>query len=433
MLALFVLDKRIRQANSLALSQEGLSIHALRLIYAVVANINHEQEQFSTVEIPLVEMKSILQVAENNVYRDAKRAALELLNQTIMIGDDDNGWKAFQWASESVYTPAKKHPKGYSAITIRLHDNLRPYLLQLKTHFNSFPQRVLYETSSPHAFKLYQIIWFESMAATRSPIEFRLEELKKRLNVQKKYNRFAEFSRFLKSLLEQVNCLSAGMHVELEKVGKPVYAIKFLVRPVQSLDKVRTQEEEKLIADLRLLGYFDPLKALEEYGYERLAKALAKVNEIILEAKTKTKNPIQNPAGLLYSFLQRGFDIEDPQEQASSKQQPMIALIDQISREFEMALNDYCLALWLNLSEERQEEIKVQIISSANAVVAAQLGRSGWDSRIGESLIQRHIERHFAKDLPRHLKSIRVFALQTDYAKEDELEELIQVLEQTYG
>lgn len=427
-----MLDRRIRQANSLALSQEGLSIHALRLIYAVVAGLSPEQEQFATVEIPLVEMKSILQVAENNVYRDAKRVALELLNQTILIGDDDNGWKAFQWASESVYTPAKKHPKGYSAITIRLHENLKPYLLQLKSHFNSFPQRVLYETNSTHAFKLYQILWFESMAASRSAVEFKLSELKKRLNVQKKYSRFAEFNRFLKSLLEQVNALNSGMHVTAEKVGKPVYAIKFVIQPIEEVQRLKTEEEERLLKALKEFGYFNPENALNEYGFSRLSKAYEKVTEIIDEAKLHGKKPIQNPAGLLYSILQRGFDLEEA-EPAIPKQTELIGLIDRISQDFEAALNDYCYALWLSLSEADQAEIYRAIMANANAVVRNQIERTGWDSRLGQSLIQRHLERQFNKQLPSHLKEIRAFALQGNYGHDGHLDEAIEVLEHTYS
>ncbi|MCA9840423.1 MAG: replication initiation protein, partial [Trueperaceae bacterium] len=83
-----MLSRRIRQANTLAMSQEGLSMHALRLIYSVVAQLSPDQEQFARVEIPLTEMQGILQVNQKNVYRDAKKAALELLNQTILLGDD---------------------------------------------------------------------------------------------------------------------------------------------------------------------------------------------------------------------------------------------------------------------------------------------------------------------------------------------------------
>lgn len=426
-----MLAKRIRQANSLAMSQESLSLHGLRLIYSVVANLKVEQEDFDTVEIPLTEMQDILQVSQKNVYRDSKRAALELLNQTILLGDDENGWIAFQWASVSQYIPAKKHPQNISTIKIKLHEYLKPYLLQLKTHFNSFPQQVLYEVNSQYVFKLFQILWFESHSGKRSPLEFGVEEFRKRLNLDDKYAGFGSFKRYLLSLLDQLNASNLGIHVSLEKLGHPVTTLRFKIQVRNEVQELLNDSEKDLLEKLKKMGFFNPLEAIRQHGETHVSQCLKRAEEIIEEARNKT--PIKNPAALLQHLLSREIDVEilDVEEE-SDQQQDILELINSISLAFDQALLDYSQQLWKNFDIDEQQRIQADILARTNQVVSNQILKSGWMSRIGQTSILRYLEKDRAEKFAPELRSIRKFACLKGFNTSSHFEEAIVILEQTY-
>jgi hypothetical protein len=427
-----MLSRRIRQANTLAMSQEGLSMHALRLIYSVVAQLSPDQEQFARVEIPLTEMQGILQVNQKNVYRDAKKAALELLNQTILLGDDDNGWVAFQWASESRYIPAKRHPNGYSAIAIQLHENLKPFLLQLKSHFNSFPQHILYEFSSEAVFKFFQLIWFGSHSGKRRTIEYELTEFRKRLSIEQKYTDTSDFNKFLRTLLDQVNCSKLGLTVDVEKLGRPIHSLRFNVDLKEAPENIVSEAEKELITELKKLGFFQPLDAIGRYGIKHVEYCLGETYRIVREAKAKT--PIENPGALLHSLLKKEIEVElfEP-EQDASRQELLLELIDLISRDFEAEVEKQVFEIWAGLKPGKQREIEANILAKANRIIAAQIERSGWTSAIGRNSIRSYIRKTMTERLDACL-SIRKFALLQGYTYEKDLfEEAIVILEQTYG
>ena len=426
-----MLSRRIRQANTLAMSQEGLSMHALRLIYSVVAHLSPDQEQFARVEIPLTEMQEILQVNQKNVYRDAKKAALELLNQTILLGDDENGWVAFQWASESRYIPAKRHPNGYSAIAIQLHENLKPFLLQLKSHFNSFPQHVLYEFNSEAVFKFFQLIWFGSHSGKRKSIEYEIKEFRKRLNIEQKYTETSDFSKFLRTLLDQVNSSKLGLNVEVEKLGRPIHSLRFSVELKETPVEIANESERGLINELKKLGFFQPFDAIERYGIKHVEYCLGETYRIMREAKTKT--PIENPGALMHSLLKKEVEIElfEP-EQITSQQELLLELIDLISRDFEAEIEKQVSEIWINLNPEKQRMIEAEILAKANRVIVAQIERSGWTSAIGKNCIRSYIRKTMPERLEAFL-SIRRFALSQGYScDKDLLDEALLILEQTY-
>ena len=426
-----VASKRITQANSLAMSQESLSLGGLRLIYSVVANLRMDQEHFETVEIPLAEMQEILQVSQKSVYREAKRAALELLNQTILLGDDNNGWVAFQWASESRYIPAKNHPRKYSAIKIRLHENLKPFLLQLKSHFNSFPQQVLYEVNSQYVFKLFQILWFESHSGKRTVLEFEVEEFKKRLNLESKYAEFSAFRRQLDTLITQLNETKLGLKVQVEKVGRPVVMLRFHIHSEIEVQETLPDAERALILEMKRLGFHNPHDAIKSYGRPHVERSLAKTRQIMHEAKSGVQ--IENPAALLHHLLKKDYEEEIFEIPEDDTQEKVIQLVDEISTAFDLALRLRSQEVWELLNAEEKVLLQEEILTKANQVVAGQIEKLGWTSRIAQTSILRCLELNRAEVFGSELSSIRQFACGRGFNETPHFEQAIVILEQTYS
>jgi hypothetical protein len=124
-----------------------------------------------------------------------KGIAEKLLSRVVMIEDDKGNWEGFQWVSQCKYYIKAYSEIGQACIKIKLHENLRPMLLNLDKYFGSFNLLQIAPMPSVNSIRVFEILWFTSMRLIKTELFFWLDDFKKRLGLENKYLKFRDFRK----------------------------------------------------------------------------------------------------------------------------------------------------------------------------------------------------------------------------------------------
>jgi len=182
--------------------------------------------------------------------------------------------------------------KGKGTIDIRLDEDLREYLLQLKDNFTSIKVNDLFNLSSTYAMRIYELLVQYRRIGERT---IELSELRKMLNIPPdQYQRFQHFdTRILKKAQYEINT-KTELAFSYEKIRKnrSIYSIKFVFAKKKAIknNKRLTERHATLVDELAFYGVTDT-KANELINTDS-----AKVQEALDSIKTQNST-INNPAG----------------------------------------------------------------------------------------------------------------------------------------
>ncbi len=142
-------ENYVVMSNDLIKGKSNLSLNELKLLRMTIMQIMKEDTDFLTYQVSIVELaKSLgisrqnlyvevmemcsLGISRQNLYVEVMEMCKHLMQEIVFIGDGNpkHKWEMFQWCSRCKYDDG--------IITIRLHDDLKPYLLELKKHYTQY-------------------------------------------------------------------------------------------------------------------------------------------------------------------------------------------------------------------------------------------------------------------------------------------------------
>lgn len=198
-------DYNVVQANELIRSkQDDLTLLEAKIVRLAISQILKDDNEFNTYRCDIVEFAEFLGVSKDNIYRDAQNIGRSLLKKVIRIktGTDKNGkdnYKLFQWVSFFEYKDG--------IITIKLHDNLKPYLIGLDKLFTQYQYSQILSLPTTNAIRLYELlVSFVNMTFYEMPeilpngsnlekgeFAFSIDYLRKYFNCEDKYPNAGDF------------------------------------------------------------------------------------------------------------------------------------------------------------------------------------------------------------------------------------------------
>jgi plasmid replication initiation protein len=421
---LFDIEKsRVTQANSLARAVQQMDILEKRLLAIGISRLRWEQADFTTIEMPMSELKDVLGRKNKNIYKMVQNAARGLLKRTVYIEDEDGGWTEFQWVSEAKYIPAKKRPDKTSVIRLRLHDNLKPYLLQLKDNYNSMPISEIIYMSSFSSLRLFEILFHDSFRGKKAVLSYELDDLKKRLGIAEgSYESFKDFRYILEKAQEDVEKhTSLCFAFKGIKQGLFIKQVQFAVRPnpkykappapsEKSLpgDKDLDADEEALVAALLKAGYRqDARKLIQEFGYERVYGNFQLARKSIMEGQAGG-NPIKNPGGFIYDMIKKDIATTPGKEK---RHVDVDDLARQLADTFHQERNTHLQTLWEALNPEEQAEIHETMREKLTFHSKQLLEEANWEGLIYESSRNPFVIEKCKDRLPEHLRNVTTYML----------------------
>lgn len=215
----------------------------------MISQISPYDEDFKLYEFSIQEFCRVCGIDESSGgnYQDLKEAVKEIADKSLWITIEEDEETLLRWI-EKPYINKKN-----GVIKIRLDNDMKPFLLQLRQDFTSYELLWTLHFKSKYTIRLYELIksiHFHDI----NPYErvYPLEELKRLLGAEtyKTYQAFKE--RALNRAVREINEYSdKNVSYEAIKSGRAVSRIKFTVTSKDSLEaaKIRSDIEKELGLD----------------------------------------------------------------------------------------------------------------------------------------------------------------------------------------
>ena len=185
----------VTQANALAMSAQKMTLQEKRLLLLLISQIRMTDSNLKTYRIFVSEVVDYLEIKSNDVYATLQNVCDKLMSRVLTVKEDDGSWEKFQWVSKCKYIVKEKSSYKKSYLEMRIHEDLQPLLLNLKTRFGSIPLRQIAIMRSVNSIRLLEILYFQSHNVNIKEFYFDLKDLKKRLGLEGMYKNFAFFRR----------------------------------------------------------------------------------------------------------------------------------------------------------------------------------------------------------------------------------------------
>jgi len=183
----------ITQANPLALSRQEMGILSKRLLVLALSDVTRNDLDLEPIRITAWEYAQLFNITGKSIYSRIEESARELLEQTVQIKEPNGDWVMFQWVSEARYENGRDNKEQMACIELKIHEKLKPYLLQLRRDFSIIPTEQLLSFESFNSMRLFEVLYTASYAGERASLTFDVDDLKLRLGLDGKYERFKDF------------------------------------------------------------------------------------------------------------------------------------------------------------------------------------------------------------------------------------------------
>ena len=162
-------DYYVVTANDLIKGRQKMSLREAQLLYIAMAQVVKEDKDFKTYTTTVPELAAFMGIDPNSLYRDLKDICKSLLQRVVEIqvgGENARGrkkWQIFQWVNSARYDDG--------VLTLRLSDDIKPFLIDLVSHYSQSLLGPLCTFSSYYATRLYQLIVCEHNENPNRPKE----------------------------------------------------------------------------------------------------------------------------------------------------------------------------------------------------------------------------------------------------------------------
>lgn len=161
------------------------------LIHFFIGKIRVDDEAFKTYDLPIAKILTMTEMSPEGAYHKIRTTAQNLMKKVFTFEEILEGkqiQKTFAWFSFIQYV------KGSGEIQVRFDPGLKPYLLQLKSNFTTYPLEYVL-AMRPNSLRVYE---FLKMASTfKHEKYFDLQEFKGQLQIaeMKGYKQYSDIKR----------------------------------------------------------------------------------------------------------------------------------------------------------------------------------------------------------------------------------------------
>ena len=261
----------IKQDYQLVNAKYKLNTSELKFILCAITQINADDEEFKEYEIKVSELEKTLRSEQNSTR--LKQFAKKLMSKPLEVASS-NGWTVFNWFSKIQYNETQLK------FTVRIDEDLKPYLLSLKKRFIQYNLKYILPLTSNYSIRIYQLLKEYEKLNKRY---FNVEELQEILQVppsyKKKYNDFKKKVLQIaeKELLEHCDIYFT---FEEEKEGRKVSRLIFRIYPNPKNHREKAKEIKETLSQYENLTKQYKGKILYYNGCDNI------IQEVLKEKKT---------------------------------------------------------------------------------------------------------------------------------------------------
>ena len=233
-------------ANDIIRGKQSMTLQEARLIRLLITQVAQGDTDYQTYSCRIVDLAEFLGVPKNNIYRDIPDICKGLMQNVVYIGTGNkrSPWRMFHWVSLAEYD-------GAGTITLRLSDEIKPYVLELEKWFTRYPLGNILAMRSYYSIRLYELIKCQDGVgrAEKDFIDFDIEELRQACGCEGKYKQIVELKKWV--IAPAVNEINENtdiwVEVEYLKTGRRITDIRFHVH-----DKPKKRKKKQLPGQMEL-------------------------------------------------------------------------------------------------------------------------------------------------------------------------------------
>lgn len=208
-----------------------------KLVAFIISKIEPEDTDFKEIEFNILDFCDVCKMQSTGMYDHLKKVLKTLRDKSIWITrEDENGnevEETFSWLSKVTMK------KQSGIIVLRMSDDLRPYLLELKENFTS------YRFEEVMNFQSKYTAWIYDNLISRLGIgdwTVSLDEIRRQTNTKYEFKYIR--SRIIEPSLTEINKYTS-LHVDYIKIkkGRSIDKVKFIICS-KNIDKNKVIEVE---------------------------------------------------------------------------------------------------------------------------------------------------------------------------------------------
>ena len=190
-------------ANDIIKGKQSMTLQTARLIRLLVTQIAEKDKDLKTYTCRITDLAKFFNIDSSNLYKEIFKICECALDSKVYIGTGNpkHPWEMFHWISMASYD-------GKGTITLRLSDEIKPYVLELEKWFTQYKLKDILGFNSYYAIRLYEIIQCVDgeTSHSQSELEFEVEELRQYFDCEKKYAAFKDFrKRVIEVAVREIN------------------------------------------------------------------------------------------------------------------------------------------------------------------------------------------------------------------------------------
>jgi plasmid replication initiation protein len=234
-------NRTVIKANDLIQkSRFNLSLQQQKIVLYLISQISAYDEEFKLYEFSINEFCKVCGIDDTSGknYTDLKQAIKDIADKSLWIKIEDEE-TLLRWIEKPYIN------RNSGTIKIRLDEDMKPYLLQLKENFTQYELLWTLHFRSKYTIRLYELIksihFHELKPYTR---EYKLEDLRRLLGAEN-YTTYQTFkARVLNPAVNEINAYS-DKNIEYEpiKQGKAVVKIQFTISTKEALERIKLQSD----------------------------------------------------------------------------------------------------------------------------------------------------------------------------------------------
>lgn len=259
---LVVKDQRVVKSNDLIQkSRFDLSLQEQKIILYLISQITPQDEEFKLYEFSIADFCKICGIdhTSGGNYADLKRAVKEISDKSIWINIDEDQETLIRWIEKPYLN------KRSGTIKIRLDEDMKPYLLQLKQNFTSYELIFTLRFRSKYSTRLFELVSsIHYRTLEEYSREYTINELRRLMGAEnyKTWQSFKE--RALIPAVNEINQYSdKNLTYEVIKRGRAVSGVRLIVSSKNTLEALRIRSEIEHEFGYDQISFWD---VLEEKG-----------------------------------------------------------------------------------------------------------------------------------------------------------------------
>lgn len=230
-------NKLVIKSNKLIEARYKLSLNEQKIILYAVSKLDDTKDKFNILELETREFMQLLNTSQFR-YTEIRELVSNLMSKQVRIKTDKRDLVA-NWVSSIDYI------KDAGLIELEFSEKLIPYLLQLKERFTRYQLNNILYLKNKHSIRIYELL---KQYETIGKREFTIDELKKILMLEGKYEQFRDFNKsVLKQTMEEINEFTdLDIDIEYIKQGRKVVAVKYTIEGREKKEEAITNDIQDL-------------------------------------------------------------------------------------------------------------------------------------------------------------------------------------------